>query len=166
MARNVFYSFHYVPDNWRAAQVRSMGKLDGNVPASDNDWETIANQGEAAIRNWIGSQMSGKSCVVVLIGSGTANRKWINYEIQRGWNDGRALVGVYVHGLKNSAGVMAAKGANPFSYVTVGGTQLSSLVKSYNPGFSDSQDNYNHIRNNIAGWIETAIADRQSYARL
>lgn len=41
MARNVFYSFHYVPDGWRVAQVRNMGVLEGNRPASDNDWERV-----------------------------------------------------------------------------------------------------------------------------
>lgn len=29
MARRVFTSFHYVPDNWRASQVRNMGKIEG-----------------------------------------------------------------------------------------------------------------------------------------
>ena len=41
MARRVFYSFHYEPDNARAAQVRNMGVVEGNKPASDHDWETI-----------------------------------------------------------------------------------------------------------------------------
>ena len=41
MARRAFYSFHYIPDNWRASQVRNMGVVDGNKPATDNDWETI-----------------------------------------------------------------------------------------------------------------------------
>ncbi len=39
MARRAFYSFHYKPDNWRAAQVRNMGVIEGNLVASDNDWE-------------------------------------------------------------------------------------------------------------------------------
>jgi len=30
MARAVFYSFHYKPDNWRASKVRQMGALEGN----------------------------------------------------------------------------------------------------------------------------------------
>ena len=41
MARRVFYSFHYKPDNWRAAQVRNIGAIEGNNPASDNDWEAV-----------------------------------------------------------------------------------------------------------------------------
>ena len=43
MARKAFYSFHYEPDNWRVAQVRSMGIIDGNKLASDNDWEEVGN---------------------------------------------------------------------------------------------------------------------------
>ena len=71
MARRAFYSFHYKPDNWRASQVRNMGVVEGNSPASDNDWETVTKGGDPAIEKWIGEQMYGKSCAIVLIGSGT-----------------------------------------------------------------------------------------------
>ena len=43
MARKVFYSFHYVPDNWRAAQVRNIWAVEWNKPASDNDREEVKN---------------------------------------------------------------------------------------------------------------------------
>ena len=75
MARKVFYSFHYVPDNWRAAQIRQAGVLEGNQPVSDNDWEEVTDGGNAAIQKWIDSQFIGKSCAVVLIGSNTAGEK-------------------------------------------------------------------------------------------
>ena len=90
MARKVFYSFHYNPDNWRASQVRNIGAIEGNQPAKDNDWETITKGGDKAIEKWIADQMSGRSCVVVLIGAGTANRKWINHEIARAGTTARA----------------------------------------------------------------------------
>ena len=77
MARKVFFSFHYKPDNWRASQVRNAGTVEGNKPVSDNDWEAITSSGDAEIRKWIDGQLSGKSCAVVLIGSATAGRKWI-----------------------------------------------------------------------------------------
>ena len=83
MTRRVFFSFHYKPDNWRASKVRNIGKLEGNTPASDNGWETVTKGGDGAIRKWIDDQMRGRSCVVVLVGSKTAGRKWINYEIQK-----------------------------------------------------------------------------------
>jgi len=49
MARKVFFSFHYKPDNWRASQVRNMGVIDGNRPVSDNDWEQITRGGDEAL---------------------------------------------------------------------------------------------------------------------
>lgn len=50
MTRQVFYSFHYDPDSVRASQVRNMGVVEGNKPASDNDWETIKKGGEKKYR--------------------------------------------------------------------------------------------------------------------
>lgn len=49
MTRRCFYSFHYQPDNWRVSQVRSIGSLEGNPPARDNDWEEVTKGGDAAI---------------------------------------------------------------------------------------------------------------------
>lgn len=72
MARRVFYSFHYMSDNQRAAKVRNMGVVEGNRPATDNDWETITKGGDTAIEKWIDDQLDGKSCTVVLIGASTA----------------------------------------------------------------------------------------------
>ena len=45
MTRKCFYSFHYEPDNWRASQIREMGSLEGNRPATDNDWEEVKKGG-------------------------------------------------------------------------------------------------------------------------
>ncbi len=53
MARRAFFSFHYKPDNWRVSQVRNMGVIEGNRPATDNDWETITRSGDATIERWI-----------------------------------------------------------------------------------------------------------------
>ena len=57
MARKCFYSFHYKPDNWRVAKIRNIGVIEGNKPASDNDWETIVGGGPAKIEKWIAEQM-------------------------------------------------------------------------------------------------------------
>jgi hypothetical protein len=103
--------------------------------------------------------MNGRSCVVVLIGSGTANRKWINHEIIKGWDAGKGVLGVHVHNLKNSAGSTCAKGANPFDHITHGptGKRLSAIAKAYDPLGTSSTDVYNRIKNNLETWIETAI---------
>ena len=162
MARRAFYSFHYVPDNWRASQVRNMGVLEGNAPVSDNDWEAVTGGGDKAIEAWINEQLSGRSCTVVLIGKNTAGRKWINYEIIKSWNDNKGVVGVYIHYLKNHGGNNTFKGGNPFDEITLGttGEKLSSVVKAYDPPFTSSTYVYNHISDNLEGWVEAAIQIR------
>lgn len=165
MTRRVFFSFHYVPDNWRAAQVRNIGAIEGNVPASDNDWETIKNSGDTAIENWIKGQLKGRTCTIVLVGTNTAGRKWINYEIKESWNSGKGLVGIHIHNLKDRAGNQSGKGSNPFSGFTVGSDKkpLSNIVKLYDPPYSISTNVYDYIKNNIATWIDEAIEIRNKY---
>ena len=164
MARRAFYSFHYKPDNWRAAQVRNMGVITGNQPASDNDWETVKRGGDAAIKRWISGQMKGRSVAIVLIGEKTAGRKWIKYEIKKAWDDGKGVLGVYVHKLKDSDGNQSSKGRNPFDDITLNGTKLSSIVNAHNPPYSSSTYVYDHIKDNLADWIETAIEIRGKYS--
>jgi MTH538 TIR-like domain (DUF1863) len=162
MARRVFYSFHYKPDNWRASTVRNIGTVEGNRPATDNDWESIASTGDAAIKRWIAGQLDGRSCTVVLVGANTANRKWINYEIVRSWDDGMGVVGIRIHGLKDSDETTATLGNNPFDYITIGGTdkKLSSIVKCYSPGGATSQERYAWIKEHLANAVEEAIRIR------
>jgi hypothetical protein len=164
MARRSFYSFHYKPDNWRAATVRSIGAIDGNKPATDNDWESVTKGGDDAIKRWIGDQMYGRSCTVVLVGADTANRKWINYEIIKSWDDGMGVVGIYIHGLKNSEGNTSTQGSNPFDYIGYGNTgkKLSSIVKCYNPAGSNSQERYDWITKHLANAVEEAVTIRKN----
>ena len=124
MARRVFYSFHYRQDNWRAAEVRNIGSIEGNSSASDNDWETVKKGGDAAIKKWISGQMRNRTCTVVLVGSKTANRKWINHEIRKSWIDGMGVVGIHIHGLRNSDGYISKKGKNPFDSLEIGGNEI------------------------------------------
>ena len=72
MARKTFFSFHFDADSWRAATVRAIGVLEANEPVSDNDWEAIKKGGDEAIKRWINSQLSGRTCTIVLVGASTA----------------------------------------------------------------------------------------------
>lgn len=166
MARRCFFSFHYVPDNWRASTVRQIGAIEGNQPAKDNDWESIAsgpNQDEK-IRRWIAEQMQGRTCTVVLVGASTARRKWINHEIIKSWTDGLGVVGIRIHGLKNRDQETSTAGENPFDHITHGPTQkpLSSLVKCYNPAGSTSQERYAWIAKHLANAVEEAVRIRKA----
>lgn len=162
-----FYSFHYKPDCQRAAQVRSIGAIEGNSPASDNDWETVSKGGEDAIKRWINAQMKGRSCVVVLVGKDTAGRKWVNYEIEQGWASGKGVVGIRIHGLKNLYGLTTSSGKNPFDDFTVGQgaaqRKLSAVVNCFDPPGATSQAKYKWIKDNLAAAIDQAVGIRKKY---
>ncbi len=164
MTRQVFYSFHYKPDVMRVSQVRNIGALEANKPASDNDWETVKSGKDAAIKKWIADQMKERSCTVVLVGEKTANRKWINHEIIRSWNEGMGVVGIHIHGLKNTDGYISNKGLNPFSYIDYGnaGKKLSSIVKCYNPGGNNSKERYAWITKHLENSVEEALKIRKA----
>ncbi len=164
MATKVFHSFHFKRDSQRVSQVRNMGVIEGQPVLSSNGWEDVKKGGDPAIKAWIDKQMAGKGCVVVLIGSQTAVRKWVKYEIEKGWNDNKGVVGVYIHNLKNLAGDQDTKGRNPFEDFTLGNssTKLSSIVKAYDPPYASSKNVYDHIKNNLESWVDEAITIRKS----
>ena len=137
--------------------------VEGNTPVSDNDWETVTKGGDAAIRKWIAGQMHGRSCTVVLVGSETANRKWINHEIIRSWDAKMGVVGIHIHGLKNLKESTAHKGSNPFDYIGYGdtGRKLSSIVECYTPSGSESKERYAWIEKNLTAAVEEAIKIRK-----
>src|SRR4051794_232051 len=163
LKRRVFFSFHYRIDAWRVQQILKMGKLEGQPILTSNQWEAVKRGGRAAVMRWISSQMRGKSCLVVLIGPRTAQRPWVDYEIEKAWTDGRGVVGVYIHSLRNSRGQQASMGQNPFEHFAIGSKEFSSIVRAHNPP-RDSKAAYAYIESNLAGWVEDAILIRKRYS--
>lgn len=162
--RQIFYSFHYKNDVMRVQLVRNIGALEDNKPISPNDWEEVKAKGDKAVEEWIENNMSYRSCVVVLVGEETANRPWVKYEIQKAWDDGKGLLGVYIHNLNCANNGTCKKGPNPFDQFTIeGGLKMSSVVNCYNP---DSSDAYNDIRTNLEDWIEDAIKNKNKSENL
>lgn len=156
--RRVFYSFHYANDVMRTQQIRNIGVIEGNEPVSKNYWEEVERKGDDAIKEWIDVNMKYCSCVIVLVGEETANRKWIKYEIKKAWEDGKGLLGIYIHNIKCPRNGKCKKGDNPFEQFKFDdGTKLSSLVECHNPKENDA---YNDIEKNIENWIEEAIKAR------
>ena len=160
MKRQVFYSFHFDNDVMRVWQIRKMGAIEGNEPVAPNNWEQI-KRSEYAVKKWIDDNMKYKSCVIVLVGSETASRKWVDYEIRKAWNERKGLFGIYIHNLKDPITGACRKGANPFDNVLMrNGQRLSSLVSCYDP---NSWDAYNDIAKNLKNWVEEAISTRENY---
>ena len=164
MTRRVFYSFHYEADVWRVSKVRNIGMIEDNAPANDNDWETIVRGGDAQIKRWIDQQMSNRTCIVVLVGTNTAHRPWVRYEIVEAWNRGLGVVGICINGITDQHGLTSFQGSNPFSSITINGrAPLSSIAKWYDPPGYDSAQRYNWIRNHLSAMVEEAIQIRKNY---
>ena len=162
--RRVFYSFHFQVDAWRAGQVRNMNLTEHDAPLSDNDWEQVRRGGDTAIRRWIHRQMHGKSCLIVLTGAYTSTRPWVQYEIKKAWNDGKGVLGIYIHNLRNREGFNSRKGVNPLSNLYLGSRRLSEIAPTYDPQGYDSKDVYATIRSRMVDWVENAIEIRRSYS--
>jgi len=156
--RQIFYSFHFDNDVMRVQQIRNIGALEDNKPISANNWEEIKKKGDGAIEKWIKENMAYRSCVVVLVGEKTAARPWVKYEIRKAWIDGKGLLGIYIHNLKDPNTGTCSKGINPFDQFTFKDKKGNvCTIKCHNP---KSTDAYNDIKNNIEDWVEEAIQQR------
>ena len=160
MSRKVFYSFHYRRDSQRAAQVRNSHAIadeDEYGVIDSVDWEKVERDGDEAIKRWINEQLKYTSVTAVLIGSETAERDWVDYEIRRSWERGNGLVGVRIHNVKNLDGKTDATGLNPFDSIYLTDEQkLSSICKTYD-WVTD-----NGIKN-LGAWVEDAFQIRSNY---
>lgn len=163
MTRKVFYSFHFDNDAWRAGQVRNIGVVDGSEPLKGNRWEDVKAKSDKEIEKWINDNLKDKSCLVVLIGSKTSERKWVRYEIETAWNLGKAVCGIYVHKLKDADGKQSDEGNNPFDYFKIGDKKLSEVVPVFKSSCSSSQYVYDDIVENIEDLVEEAISIREEY---
>jgi MTH538 TIR-like domain (DUF1863) len=147
----------------RVQQIRNMGVIEGDEPVSANEWEQLKRKA-GGVEKWIDDNMKYRSCVIALIGAETSKRPWVKYEIKKAWNDGKGLLGIYIHNLNDPNTSTCTQGANPFSQFSFkkkDGTPASIPV--YNP---KSTDAYNDIKNNIDAWCEAAIKvkdDRKQY---
>ena len=75
------------------------------------------------------------------------------------------VVGICIHGLKNSDGYVSKKGRNPFDFISYGseGDKLSSIVKCYQPAGRNSRERYAWIFKHLANAVQEAVRIRNSY---
>ena len=149
----VFYSFHYENDVNRVQLIENMGAVKGQPILNAQEWEQVRRGGDKAIEKWINEQMKHKEAVIVLIGRQTASRDWVRYEIKKAWNDERALLGIYIHGL-SSMGTIDTKGVNPFSKVdgVYGIPTFDPTQTDLHSGKIDSKATYNTLAAHLKSW--------------
>src|SRR3989339_280331 len=112
---------------------------------------------EPFIMRWIENTMKDCDCIIVLIGSETANRPWVDYEISKAWEMKKGILGIYIHNLPCPRTGKSHKGLNPFDKIFfTDGTPLSSKIKCYDPNPLDA---YNDIKTGIQRIVELAIQE-------
>lgn len=121
MVRRVFFSFHFDRDNWRANTVRNNWVTQNDQESAGYidavEWESLKREGNAAIKRWIRSQMNNTSVTAILIGSKTAERRWVKFEIEESLRKGNGIVGVRIHNLKNKHQQTDLKGEDPLKTI-------------------------------------------------
>lgn len=159
MARRVYFAFHYQNDISRVNVVRNSWVTQDREAAGFYDaslWEKAKKKGDEAIKKMIDDGLWGTSVTVFLLGSETAGRPWVRYELQKSYEIGNGLLAIYIHNIKNFLGQYSYQGANILDqfHVTntwVGHTNLSQIYRTYdwinNDGFA-----------NFGQWVEEAAA--------
>jgi len=120
MARRVFFSFHYERDIWRSNVVRNSWVTQDREAAGFWDaslWEEAKKKGDDAIKKMIEDGLKNTSVSAVLIGKETSSRKWVRYEVRRSHEEGKGLLGVYIHGIKDDDGHTDDKGDSSFGQI-------------------------------------------------
>jgi hypothetical protein len=157
MARRVYFAFHYQNDISRVNVVRNSWVTQEREAAGFYDaslWEKAKRTGDDAVKRMISDGIKGTSVTVFLLGSQTAERKWVRYELERSCENGNGLLGLYIHQVKNFAGQTSIQGANILDHFQVtdqwGNTRLLSQIYS----------TYDYIGSNgyrnLGDWIEAA----------
>jgi hypothetical protein len=81
----------------------------------------------------------GTTVTAVLIGSQTASRRWVKYEINQSLARGNGLFGIYIHNIKDQNGGTDSKGSNP----------LPAGYKTYDWEYENGYDN-------LGSWVDAA----------
>lgn len=157
MARRVFFSFHYNNDINRSMTVRNSWVTQGKEAAGFVDkaaFEQIKRQGDAAVHCWIDKQLEGTSVTVVLIGSETLNRPFVQYEICKSLQRGNAVIGVHISGIKDMRTLMTSSRGNTHTFIGYYNDSSPAYFDNVCDGIYDytAQNGYA----NIGTWIETA----------
>ncbi len=121
--RRVFFSFHYDHDIWRANQVRNSNVVAGPDVAGFFDcseYEDARRRRLEGIRRMILRHLEGTSVTVVLIGTYTASRPWVQFEIAESVKRGNGLVGISIHHLPGGPPFWQSSPPGPVPIVPLG----------------------------------------------
>ena len=154
MARRVFFSFYYENDLSRALVVKNNWALKENEESgliNKGEFERIKRDGEESIRRWIDKQLAGTSVTVVLIGSETLDSEYVQYEIEKSYERGNAIIALKIGKVKN----LSQKTSISQSVVKIVGKKANGELLWFDE-IIDGEYDYikNDGYNNLEQWIE------------
>jgi antiphage defense system Thoeris ThsB-like protein len=116
MARRTFFAFHFDHDIFRVNQVRNSNVVAGPDGAGfydHSEYEDAKKHGFLAIQKMIRRHLENTTVTVVLIGTYTASRPWVQFEIAESVKRKNGLLGIRIHHLQNSRGQVSQPGPVP-----------------------------------------------------
>lgn len=122
MARRTFFSFHYKPDVQRAQVVKNSWVTREREDAGFFDssaFEKAERTNDDTLKAFLNKSIDGSSVVCALVGTDTASRRWVRYEIQRGVWDGRGILAVRIHTISHFTKGTTTAGTNPLDLLGV-----------------------------------------------
>ena len=99
--RNIFLSYEFRHDAWKAQAIRSVWLASGGTVTLEaeeagSDWQ---------IKQWIDHTLRQAEVTVVLVGPNTASSRWVEYEVQLSKSLGKGLLGIDVVGMSGRGNV-------------------------------------------------------------
>ena len=133
MARRTFFSFHYKPDVTRAWVVRNswvaklaQGEREDAGFFDSSVFEAAQRESDDALKNFLRDGLKNTTVTCVLVGTETALRRWVRYEIFRSFIRGNGLFAVRIHSIAGLHKMRSSSGPNPFANMafTLNGDQV------------------------------------------
>jgi hypothetical protein len=116
-------------------------------------FETLKRQGDQAVRNWINKQLDATSVTVVLIGTETLNRPFVQYEIRQSLGRGNGVIGVHINGIRDMNRGLAPKG-NPHTVIGYYDNNTPAYFDNIADGIYDYTASNGYA--NLGNWIEAS----------
>jgi hypothetical protein len=140
MARRTFFSFHYVPDVSRSYVVKNSQVVMDHEDAGFLDssaFEKAKNENPESLKRFLRKEMDGSSVVCALVGTNTAARPWVRFELLQALWDGRGMLGIRIHTIQDLNQKTSLAGTSPFDvlgiYVTDNKVYLTERLSISDP---------------------------------
>ena len=120
MAKRVYFGFDYEDvSDFRANVVRNHNFTAGieKTYIDASIWEEAKRKNPAAIKALIDAELKNTSVTVILIGSGTYERRWVRYEIFKSIYQYNKVIGIHINAIKDKYSQTKTLGPNPLEHL-------------------------------------------------